>query len=249
MRISPGAGAMPEDDGRNFMALLDMCHFLVDQITQEHEFADVQAASNLRATNTAKSALLTAQMYSYWHSAPAGPGVFEMLLEWTKDQQNNENTFAGRAAREVGRRAQALKGPGAALFALARNECAQWPRRRLTGAFYFAGEDAGGAALLADEALEKVYRVVGISTSLGNLMRANGREPVGAALALTLLPWLGGITYDGTLRGAPPTAAQSEPSFAPSLQALAAKAQADGRVVKELPTVADAPFLAACASR
>ena len=32
-----GRGILPENDGRMFMALLDMCHFLVDKITGEEE--------------------------------------------------------------------------------------------------------------------------------------------------------------------------------------------------------------------
>ena len=36
-------------------------------------------------------------------------------------------------------------------------------------------------------------------------MRAGGREPCGSSLLLTLLPFMGKIVYDGTLRGAPPT--------------------------------------------
>ena len=72
---SPGSGALSEQDGRSFMALLDMCHLLVDRITQEHNFADVNEAGSLRATDTRASAKLTASMYTYWDSAPAGPGV------------------------------------------------------------------------------------------------------------------------------------------------------------------------------
>ena len=49
-----------------------------------------------------------------------------------------------------------------------------------------------------------VYRVLGISTSLGDLIRANGNGDqglVGSRLVLTLLPFMGSIVYDGTLRG------------------------------------------------
>ena len=129
---------------------------------------------------------------------------------------------------------------GAALHALATNECAQWPRRRKTGRFVFAGEDAGGAALLADEE-HHVYRVLGLSTSLGDLMRASGKSDlVGSALQLTLLPFLGMIVYDGTLRGAKPN---TDAAFLAELATLASTAQADGSLITELPRVTDAPLL------
>ena len=103
----------------------------------------------------------------------------------------------------------------AALHALAVNECSQWPRRRKTGVFHFAGEDGSGAALLADDGLKSVYRVVGISTSVGDMMRASGQVSlVGSSLHLTLLPFMGTIVYDGTLRGAPPKA---DPAFTSEL--------------------------------
>ena len=245
-----GHGCLPETDGRNFMALLDMCHFLVDQITQRHNFADVEAASMLRATDTQQSALLTAQMYSYWSAAPAGPGVYEMLCEWTASQPGAG--AAARLSRETGQsRARHANPMQAALHALAVNECKDWPRRRKTGAFYFAGEDASGAALLVDEKLQRVYRVVGLSTSLGDMMRAGGRAGrddqslLGSSLLLTLLPFMGTIVYDGTLRGAPPN---RDPGFVGELVALAAAAtdgaaSGDQKLITELPTVVDAPLV------
>ena len=96
-----GRGVLSEQDGRCFMALLDMCHYLVDQITQTAKFADVEAASRLRAERTDLAALLTAQMYSYWYSAPAGPGVYEDALPVTADQPGVG--AASRAAEQLGR--------------------------------------------------------------------------------------------------------------------------------------------------
>ena len=89
-----------------------------------------------------------------------------------------------------------------------------------------------------------VYRVLGISTSLGDLIRANGNGDqglVGSRLVLTLLPFMGSIVYDGTLRGAPPT--YTSPALLAELSALAASAQADGKVITQLPAVVDAPLL------
>lgn len=238
-----GKGILSETDGRNFMALLDICHYLVDKISQKHNFADLHEASMLRSSDTAASALLTAQMYSYWDSAPAGPGVYEMLIDMTTAMPG---TGAGsRRARETGQAHHSHHNhPGAALHALAVNECKAWPRRRKTGAFYFAGEDASGAALLADSDLVKIYRVLGISTSLGDMIRAGrgGGDLTGSSLQLTLLPFMGSIVYDGTVRGAPP---MNEPSFLERLRALASSAQAVGAkmLVKELPKVVDTPLL------
>lgn len=242
-----GRGCLPEADGRSFMALLDICHFLVDQITQAHNFSDVDEASNLRATDTQKCMLLSAQMWTYWYSAPAGPGVYEMLLDWTSHQQRGGRARSSvLAQRELGN-AKCRDMQGVALQALVVNECAQWPRRRKTGAFYFAGEDASGAALLADaEAVETLYRVVGLSTSLGDVLRANDRsgsgDVVGSALLLTLLPFMDVIVYDGTLRGAPPN---RDPSLVAQLKALVAASAAEGggSIVVRLPTVPDAPLI------
>ena len=44
-----GKGCLAEEDGRCFMALLDMCHFLVDQITQVHNFKDIEESETFSA--------------------------------------------------------------------------------------------------------------------------------------------------------------------------------------------------------
>lgn len=246
---NPGRGVLAEQDGRCFMALLDMCHYLVDQITQAHRFPDVEAASRLRSERTDLCALLTAQMYSYWYSAPAGPGVYEMLCDWTADQPGIG--AATRFSQQLGGRQEAAgrhrggRQPnhlGQALHVLAKTECSQWPRRRKTSTFTFGGEDATGAALLVDAHHERVYRVIGISTSLGDLMRASGRgdELLGTSLLLTLLPFMGAIVYDGTLRGAPPA---TSPTTLQELRAVVTAAQAEGTIISQLPPVPDAPLL------
>mgnify|MGYP004372048823 FL=1 len=68
------------------MLLMDMSRYLVNEITCEHDFVDVNSASKLRVERMDLCIGLTAKMWSYWHSAPAGPGVYEMLLEWCKEQ-------------------------------------------------------------------------------------------------------------------------------------------------------------------
>jgi hypothetical protein len=239
-------GCLPEVDGRNFMVLLDVCHYLVDQIGHNHNFRTVEEAALLRSSNPDACTLLTAKMYSFWDSAPAGPGVYEMLVEWTNAQPGAGS--ASRKARETGQSRGGHNLLGMALHALAINECQYWPRRRKTGAFYFAGEDASGTALLADENLGKIYRVLGISTSLGNLIRAGRRDDedlTGSSLLLTLLPFMDQIIYDGTVRlgGAPPN---REPSFAAQLRSLASAALGDRRaelLVTALPTVVETLLL------
>jgi hypothetical protein len=234
---SGGKGALPENDGRCFMALLDMIHFLVDRITSTHKFANVEEASMLRSTNTRACALLTAEAYSYWYSAPAGQGVFEMLCEWT---ERNKDHPDGPACFGPSGKARF----GAALHTLAIKECAQWARRRRAGKFFYVGDDETGAALLTDERLERVYRVVGLGTSIGDMLRRGpgGFAEVGSVIMLTLLPFMGQIVYDGTLVGGP-SLSSTDPSLMGRLRSLAASTQAGGSVIAELPAVAEAPLL------
>ena len=236
-----GRGALPEKDGRCFMALLDMIHFLVDQITSSQRFKDVEEASMLRMTNTAACAIMTAEAYTYWYSGHQGHenaslGVFDMLCDWTAKSKEAEQPGP------LGFGVDGTSSFNDAIHAFAINECSQWPRRRKSGKFYYAGDDEDGTALLADEKLEKVYRVVGISKSIGDMLRAgpSGVAEVGSMLRITLLPWLGQIIYDGTLVGGPPLQYQSRLD---RLQSLVESAKIEGRVIRELPTVTDAPLL------
>jgi hypothetical protein len=222
------------------MALLDMIHFLVDQITSSQRFKDVEEASMLRMTNTAACAIMTAEAYTYWYSGHQGHenaslGVFEMLCNWTAKSKENEPGPMGFGI-------DGTSSFNDAIHAFAINECSQWPRRRRSGKFYYAGDDEDGTALLADEKLEKVYRVVGISKSIGDMLRAgpSGVAEVGSMLRITLLPWLGQIIYDGTLMGGPPLQYQSRLD---RLQSLVESAKIEGHVIRELPTVNDAPLL------
>lgn len=215
---SPACGALAEADGRLFMALLDMSHFIVDQLTGRRNLADPTEASKLRATDVKAAAALSGTMYSYWDAAPSGPGVHSILLDWTA--QNLE-----QAGPEAGSEAQAL-------FDVARKECSDWSRRRVTDNFQFAGETEAGEAILVDSKQAKAYAVLGISKSLGDVLRANGRSPLGGSVRLTLLPFMGKILYDAVLMGAPP---------APRKLVAKAKACADAAVasdalVRELPT-------------
>ena len=198
-----GSGALAEVDGRNFMMLLDMCHYLVDTITQQHNFPNVQAASQLRVTRTDLTAMLSAQMYSYWDSAPAGPGVYELLRSWVKQQQEAEG---GTRKKRAAAASSAGGGMARVLHLLVENELRHWPHQRVTGTFFFAKETASGAAVLVDQRTQKVYEVLGISTSIGDIMRSGGRftkdDVLGATIKLTLLPYMAKIVYDGTLRRA-----------------------------------------------
>jgi hypothetical protein len=199
--MPPGVGALTEGDGRNFMLLMDMSRFLVNEITQEHDFKDVNDASKLRCERMDLASVLTAKMWSYWHAAPAGPGVFEMLLSWCKAQVSSATSLR---KRELGARSQMMTS---ALHLLVSNELKAWPRQRITGAFVFAREASDGAALLLAlgpeaQLTQTVYKVLGISTSLGDLLRSNGQSPP-QCIGLTLLPFMGAIVYDGTLRGMP----------------------------------------------
>lgn len=122
---------------------------------------------------------------------------------------------------------------GAALRALARNECAHWPRQLIFGTFYHSRDDEDGAALCVSEELQTVYRVLGISTSIGDLVRSSGRVLPTVHL-LTLLPFMGKIIYDGTLRSRPLPPKVSEAEFAKLVDAAIAR----GAVLSTLPAPA-----------
>ena len=240
----PGAGALCETDGRNFMLLLDMCHYLTDTIVQEHNFKDLCEASKLRQTDQMRSWKLTSQMYTYWESAPAGDGVYKRLLQWTQQQQD-AFSLPKLHQRELGVQrggGSAEKRMAGALHLLARSECAGWKRARLHAKFYYAGETSSGAALLTpsditDPHVGKVFEVTGISTSLGDVVRSGGREPLGQAMMLTLLPFMGRIVYDGAFLGCP--APREGPALLNELAALTKSAIDKGTVI----TALEVPFI------
>lgn len=140
--MPPGVGALTEGDGRNFMLLMDMSRFLVNEICQEHDFQGVSDAAKMRSERMDLAAGLTAKMWSYWHSAPAGRGVYEMLLDWCKQQHSSGTNLRHR---ELGSRKQML---GSALHSLVTNQLKMWPKQRLTSPFVFAREADDGSALL-----------------------------------------------------------------------------------------------------
>jgi hypothetical protein len=231
-----GIGALTEGDGRNFMLLMDMSRFLVNEITQEHAFKDISDASRLRCERMDLAVELTGKMWSYWHSAPAGPGVFEMLLSWCAMQVSSTSSLR---RRELGERKAMMTS---ALHLLASRELKAWPRQRITGAFVLAKEASDGSALLVElgpslQLGQTVYKVKGISTSLGDLLRSNGQSPP-QCIGLTLLPFMGEIVYDGTLRGMPLPA---QLACAEGLAAIEAAVR-EATVVSVLPTPVDAPL-------
>ena len=108
----------------------------------------MQAASQLRVTRTDLTAMLSAQMYSYWDSAPAGPGVYELLRSWVKQQQEAEG---GTRKKRAAAASSAGGGMARVLHLLVENELRHWPHQRVTGTFFFAKETASGAAVLVDQ--------------------------------------------------------------------------------------------------
>ena len=240
--MPPGVGALTEGDGRNFMALMDMSRFIVNEMTQEHDFKDVQDASRLRCERMDLAAALTAKMWSFWHSAPGvSSGVYERLLGWCK---GTESRVTSLRRRELGQQPPMMT---AALHALVLNELKAWPRQRVTGEFLFARETSDGAALLLHvgpdaQPAHKVYKVLGISTSLGDMLRSNSQfGPPPLRLFLTLLPFMGAIVYDGTLRGKPLSGTGEVYDHA-GTDAIIDDAVAAGSVIASLPAPADAPL-------
>jgi hypothetical protein len=240
--MPPGVGALTEGDGRNFMLLMDMSRYLVNEITQEHDFKDVNDASRLRIERLDLTAELTAKMWSYWHMAPAGPGVFENLLTWCKAQISSITSVHNR---ELGQQRRANGQMTSAIHLLASNELRAWPRQRITARFIFAKEASDGSALLVplgpdSQPLLTVYKVQGISTSLGDLLRAKGQS-LPQCLGLTLLPFMGAIVYDGTLRGMPLPPHLTGPVLT-EVYAIIEQATQQGTMVSALPTPVDAPL-------
>lgn len=223
-------GALSEQDGRCFMCLLDMCHFLVDRITRECRFKDLDAAGMLRTDNVMAAAALTGKMYTYWDAAPAGPGIYEMLLQWTAENSAQSGSLSQREVfgRRGGRQSS---GQGQAMHLVAMNECSHWPRQRVSGVFSFAAETEAGAALLVDNEMKTVYEVLGISKSIGDIVRGGGNSPLGASVRLTLLPFMGVIIYDAHVLGGPPSGA----SYVAEAKAVCEAALAAGTVLKKLP--------------
>mmetsp|Transcript_24436 Transcript_24436/g.60967 ORF Transcript_24436/g.60967 Transcript_24436/m.60967 type:complete len:128 (+) Transcript_24436:148-531(+) len=91
-------GVLDEERGSCLMLLLDMSRYLVNTISQEHNFDSIHDVSDLRSTNMDITCDLTAKMWSYWHSAPKGPGVYEMLLDWIKSQPTLKRTSRNASA-------------------------------------------------------------------------------------------------------------------------------------------------------
>ena len=219
-----GPGALSEKEGRCFMMLLDMAHFLVDDITGEFNFPDLGAATQLRVSQNHLAARLTAQMYSYWQSAPMGDGVYQMLLDWTQQQQPAGPGVPFECSKE--------------LHKIAKEETLHWHKQRVYGYFYFVAEDEEGAAFLVSEDRSKVYRVFGIAVSLGVLLRRGGGAlPV--RLRLTLLPFMGKIVYDGSLAV---SAIPGGPEVVTHARQVMDAAVAAGTVMEALPVPPETPL-------
>ena len=226
-----GSGALSEVDGRNFMMLLDMCHYLVDTITQQHNFPNVQAASQLRVTRTDLTAMLSRDVLVLRLGAGrAGRVRAAALVGEAAAGGRGRHPEEARGGGVLGGRRDGARAPpagrerAAALAAPARH-------RHLL----LRQGDGLGAAVLVDQRTQKVYEVLGISTSIGDIMRSGGRftkdDVLGATIKLTLLPYMAKIVYDGTLFGAPPAGA----SEAAEARAAAEAAEAEGTVLRELP--------------
>ena len=215
-------GHLSEPDGLAFQSLLDMCRFLVSQlIATEPSFATIESLAKECAAKAELSSALLEKVYSHWHATPEtnGPGVFEKLVLLLRE------------------------APGGGELLL--SECASWANLRVNGIFYLAAESASGAAILVQASQEReqrqpqpVYEVYGIGKSLGDLLRANGHS-LPSCFELTLLPFKGRIVYDGSLRGRP---VPTDPGFAAELAAAVDDARSAGRILRALPTVADAPL-------
>jgi hypothetical protein len=226
-RRQPSAcGHLSEPDARALMTLLDMSRWLASKLSAAHHesFATVEDASSVCAARPDVSSALLELAYSHWHCTPKtnGPGVYEKLLTWAEQER-----AASLSSSHGAGGGQPSHGIANALHLLVR-DCAAWPASRVSGVFYLADESSSGAALLvqsSDVIPQPVYevmrirlstpllsshpiashpispsQVLGIGSSLGDLLRRNGQQLPGC-FELTLLPFMGRIVHDGTIRG------------------------------------------------
>mmetsp|Transcript_24437 Transcript_24437/g.60971 ORF Transcript_24437/g.60971 Transcript_24437/m.60971 type:complete len:249 (+) Transcript_24437:148-894(+) len=231
-------GVLDEERGSCLMLLLDMSRYLVNKITHEHKFDSLDDVTSLHTSRMDIVCELSAKMWSYWHSAPKGPGVYEMLLDWMRQQHNaRANITADLGAPQTGETCDTRLFK--TLHFIASHELKTWPRQRVSGVFYLVETPAvDGASLLVDESLNNVYKVLGISITLRDLVLKNSK-PFPACLILTLLPFTGKSVYDGTICGSPQPPA---PQLITEINAAVAAAVHSGSFISSLPSVVDAPL-------
>lgn len=184
---APHNAVLPSTDGRLFSACLQCALLSANSITRQYPSLLAPAAMDaVRRTPAGQVVLchLTALAYSYWDTAPAGPGVCTL------------------AARH-------LVPP---VDAVCRDECWMWGTTRLTCEVderltIVAETDAG--SVVADPAGETFYLVCGLMSSPAAAVKRAG-VALPAAVRLSALPFRGVLVYDGLVGGGPPVPVTGE---------------------------------------
>lgn len=183
----PRNAVLPSADGRQFSACLQCALLAANSITRQYpSLLSPDAMEAVRRTPAGQVVLshLTALAYSYWDTAPAGPGVC---------------TFAARH----------LVPP---VDAVCRDECWMWGTTRLNSEVderltIVTETDAG--SVVADPSGETFYLVCGLMSSPATAVKRAG-VALPATVRLSALPFRGVLVYDGLISGGPPVPVTGE---------------------------------------
>ncbi|KAI0562742.1 hypothetical protein FGB62_54g126 [Gracilaria domingensis] len=174
----PRNACLPRLDGIQFSAMLQSARLAANSIANLYPDITVSTIDRAYGSQDGQIKLmhLSAYMYSYWHTAPTGPSVFDIA-------------------------AQQLRGNLGQLF---REQCAAWDTLRLNSSLskcLYVIEEGEDGSLVADHTMTKFYRVLGMKTSpAAALIRRKAELPV--ATRFTALPFRGHLVYDGIIMGA-----------------------------------------------
>ena len=97
-------GRLEESYGRAFHNLVELGRFYANSVGEVVPGLTFEGLPELRARPQGMAALLliNSRMYSYWQSAPAGPGVYELLAKQYRATQ--KDMFKGCTREECGRK-------------------------------------------------------------------------------------------------------------------------------------------------
>ena len=220
--MPPGVG-VTEADGRCLMMLLDMGRHVTSTIGHEYNFESIDDVSKLRDAYGHRDES-DGKMWSYWHHAPSGPGVYEMVLDWCRSQPGSTSSPPPRAWSEAtvadDGGAAPPRPPSSSAGHAARD------RRLLPG--------QGGERRCGDPRRRGHGGVQGAR----HLHRSAALQQCALPACLgPTLPFMGSIVYDGTIKGM-----SMPPNRQVELDATVADAERDGKVVAVIPPPVEAPL-------
>uniref|UniRef100_A0A7S1Y005 Uncharacterized protein n=1 Tax=Phaeomonas parva TaxID=124430 RepID=A0A7S1Y005_9STRA len=217
--VHDGTGRLAPLLGYQLATLLDFKRVAANNIT----FAvPAKQALELCRKQMSLRLVLSAQAYSNWAFAPLGHGVFDTVLRFLTNAPAEHRVPDG------------LPEPtgGADIW---RRYCRGWGEHRIHGLFHVVrARPEGDGTLVVHADTRQVYLVLGVEEALAQLIVRQYSLPT--LVRLSLLPFLGAITYDGVMSIA--SAADAEASAqmsAKELMAICDDAEAAGTVVASLP--------------